>query len=465
MQWQNNPYFIPLIVAGLISLTNALVVGQRRSVAGSLPLLGMLLALSAWSFTYAFELASGSQTWEIFWAKIEYIGIVCIPTFFLLFTLEYARHQQAFKRGAIYWIWLISLVTLVLTWTNESHGLIWSQVGQKDGGGFYLLSLGHGYAFWIWTAYSYISLVVGSIILIRRAIFSPPELKPQSYILVFGAVITLVGNIIYLSGLSPVPDLDITPITLIISMIAYSIGLFRFGILDIMPIAGETVLESLENVVIVVDDTDRIAYINQAFEYYSSVDSKTFIGKPVSVLSLWPSLSKLAGPQSTLRGEAVMTFDAREPAYFNARVSTVRWKNQRLGRAFILEDISERRRGEKSVFGGADDSLLSNDNIPVVCILRSQDEKIIEVNRAFILELGYERKDVVGQSLLQIGVWDAYQRGEFLRILRTEGLVKNHSLSLLNINRQKLSYRASAYKMDILENSYFVILAHPDTSS
>jgi len=462
MQWQVNPYFIPLIVAGLISLVNALVVSQRRNVAGSLPLLGMLLALSAWSFTYAFELASGSQAWEIFWAKVEYIGIVCIPTFFLLFTLQYARYQQAFKRGAIYWIWLISIITLILTWTNEFHGLIWSRIGQKDGGGFYLLSLDHGFAFWIWTAYSYISLMLGSVILIRRAISSPPELKPQSYILVFGAVITLVGNVIYLSGLSPVPDLDITPIVLIISMIAYSIGLFRFGILDIMPIAGETVLESLENVVIVIDDSDRIAYINQAFEYYSSVNSKTFIGKSASVLSFWPGLSKLAVSQPTIRGEVEMTFAAREPAYFNVRVSTVRWKSQRLGRVFILEDISERRRGEKSAFGTGDESLLTNDNIPVICILRSQDEKIIEVNRSFILELGYERKDVVGHSLLQLGIWDAYQRGEFLKVLRSEDSVQNLSLSFLTINRKKQPYLVSAHKMDIQENSYFVLLACPD---
>lgn len=463
MQWQSNPYFIPLIIAGLISLVNALVVSQRRSVTGSLSLLGMLLALTGWSFTYAFELASASQSWQIFWAKVEYVGIVCVPPLFLLFTLEYARHQRIFKSGITYWIWIIPVIILALVWTNEFHSLIWSEVGQKDGGGFYLLSLGHGIAFWIWTAFSYLCLLIGSIVLIRRAVTSPPELKPQSYILVFGAAITLVGNVIYLSGLSPVPDLDLTPITLIISMIAYSIGLFRFGILDIMPIAAETVLESLENVVIVVDDSEKITYINQAFEYYAGVDAKTFIGKPISTLSLWPSLSKLAGgSQSTIRGEAVMTFDDRDPAYFNARGSTVRWKSQRLGRAFILEDITERRRGEISAFGANDESLLSNDNIPVVCILRAQDEKILEVNRSFILDLGYERKDVVGQSLFQLGIWDAYQRGELLRILRSEGFVNNHPLSLVDVNRKKLSYRASAHRIDILENSYFVILANLD---
>jgi PAS domain S-box-containing protein len=461
MQWQSNPYFIPLIIAGLISLVNALVVAQRRSLAGSLPLLGMLLALSWWSFTYAFELASANQAWQIFWAKLEYLGIVCVPPLFLLFTLEYAQYRDVLNRKSIYWIWLIPAVTLLLVWTNDFHGLIWSEVGQKNAGDFYLLSLGHGLAFWVWTAYSYAFLLLGSYILIRRAISSPPELKPQSYILVFGAAITLIGNVIYLAGLSPIPDLDPTPITFIISMIAYSIGLFRFGILDIMPIAGETVLESLDNVVIVIDDADRIVFINQAFEYYTGADSKTFIGKHASSLSIWPGLGKLVASQAKMRGEVVMTFDGREPVYFDTRVSTVRWKSQRLGRACILEDVSERRRAEKSAFGISDESLFSNDNIPVIFVLRSQDEKIIEVNRSFILDLGYERKDVVGQSLLQLGIWDIYQRGDFLKILRSEGSVKDHSLSLVNTNREKKSYLVSAHRMDLDEDGYIVVLACP----
>ena len=461
MQWQSNPYFIPLIIAGLISLINALVVAQRRSMAGSLPLLGMLLALSWWSFAYAFELASAQQVWELFWGKIEYIGIVCVPPLFLLFTFEYAQYRKILNRRIIYWIFLIPAIILVLVWTNEFHGLIWSEVGQKDGGGYYFLSLEHGIAFWIWTAFSYISLLFGSIILIRRAVSSPPELKPQSYILVFGAVITLIGNVIYLSSLSPVPDLDITPIALIISMIAYSIGLFRFGILDIMPIAGETVLESLDNVIIVIDDPGRIVYINQAFEYYTSVNSKAFIGKPASTLSFWPELGKLVDSHVQKRGEVILTMDGREPVYFDTRVSTVRWKSQRLGRACILEDVSERRRAEKSAFGMSAESSLSDDNIPMIFVLRSEDEKIIEVNRSFILNLGYERKDVVGQSLLQLGIWDIYERGDLLKVLRSEGNVNNYSLSLANINREKRSYFVSAYKMDIEENGYIVVFARP----
>lgn len=464
MQWQTNPYVLPLGIAGFISLVNALIVAQRRSVPGSLPLLGMLLALSGWSFTYTFELASAQQVWQLFWAKVEYIGIVCVPTLYLLFTLEYARHREILERRRIYWIWSISIAVLILVWTNDSHGLIWSRVGQKDNGGYSLLSLDHGIAFWIWTAYSYGCLLTGSVILIRRAFASPLELKPQSYVLVFGAAITFIGNAIYLSGLTPVPDLDITPITLIISMLAYSIGLFRFGILDIMPIAGETVLESLDDVVIVLDHAGMITYINQAFEYYTKVESGAFIGKHASILPFWSALSTLIDSTSTVRGEVVMNFENGEPVYFQAHVSTVRWKSQRLGRACILEDVTERRRAERAAFGDSrEETDLERGSIPLIFVMRAHDEKIIEVNRSFVLALGYERKDIVGQSPHQVGLWSVFERVEFLKFFRgsNTGSLKNHPLALKRFNGQQEKFHVSATNMEIEGSSYIVVFAIP----
>lgn len=459
MQWQSNPYVFPMIVAGLISLVNVFMVSQRRSVAGSLPLLGMLLALSAWCFTYAFELASAKIEWQLFWAKIEYIGIVAIPTLYLLFTLEYARYKKIFESKRIYWIWFFSIATALLVWTSNLHQLFWTEMSQKDGGGFYLLSLRYGPAFYVWIAYSYVSFFIGSVVLIRRSLVSPPELKLQSYILVLGAGISFAGNIIFLAGLSPIPNLDITPITLIISMIIYSIGLLRFGILDIMPIAGETILESLDDVVIVLDESGRIAYINQSFDYYINDDAKSFIGKPASALPIWDMLSKLIASHTIARGEVMMNIPGREEAYFHTHISTVRWKTQRLGKAIILEDISERRRAEKRSFGVRDESLLSGDSIPVIMILRAHDEKIAEVNRSFILSLGYERKDVVGKSPLQLGLWNAYERGEFFQAFRGTGSVKDHPLSLMNVRQEKTQYLISAHRMEVQDGSYIVMMA------
>ncbi len=139
MQWLNNPFVFPILIAGLISIVNALIVAQRRRVTGSTPLFGMLLAISWWSFTYIFELASAQQGWELIWSKLEYIGIVNVPVLFLLFSLEYSGYHSKVRRWYL-WLWVVPLLTLILVWTNDYTGLIWSHIGQVMVGGYYLLA-------------------------------------------------------------------------------------------------------------------------------------------------------------------------------------------------------------------------------------------------------------------------------------------------------------------------------------
>jgi PAS domain S-box-containing protein len=450
------------MIAGLISLVNALVVVQRNRIIGSMPLLAMMAAVCWWSFTYGFELASAKLEQQVFWAKVEYVGIVSVPTLFLIFALEYAQYKQVLQRKTIYLLWIIPLACLVLVWTNDFHHLIWTSISRKESGGFYLLSVRHGIVFWVWAVYSYLVLFSGSVILIRRAISNSAEFKQQATVMVLGVVITWLGNVIYLFKLSPIPDLDITPITFVLSMTFFSIGLFRFGILNILPVAGETVLESLDDVVIVLDEAGRVVYINMAFEYYTGIDAKHFMGRMASeVFADWPGLIALTDSRTTGRGEMVLNIAGREPFYFDARVSSVRWKNRKLGRVFILDDISERRRAERNLlavnFG--DSNFVSSDSVPVIFVLHLPSENIIELNRSFVVNLGYERKDTVGRSLLSLGIWDAYQRAEFMRALARENSMDDYSLMLANLNGVERSFIVSAHRLNIGSDGYIMVAA------
>jgi len=457
MQWLNNPFVVPILVAGLISVVNALVVAQRRRVTGSLPLLGMLLAVAWWAFTYAFELASAQQGWEIFWSKMEYIGIVNVPVTFLLFALEYSGYRPKIQRW-IAWFWIIPLVTLILVWTNDFHGLIWSHISQKVSGGYNLLALDHGIAFWIWAAYSYLCLVAGLIILIIKALSSPPEFKLQAGIIALGALVSATGNVLYLFKLIPLPDLDVTPISFVIAMLIYSVGLFRFGILDIMRIASETVLESMDEVVIVLNSQGFIVFINNVFEYYFGVDPKTLIGKFADeAFAAWPELKAVAAQSSVKRDEIDLNLPNFGLVFFDITISKIHGTyNREVGRTILLDDITERRHAERRTAG---ESIGGTAEIPLIIVYRANDERIIEVNRTFLLKLGYERRDIVGRTLLELGIWDAYQRTDFLRALSREGTLKDYILQFMGQAGKLAPYKFFASQNEVQGERYVVMLA------
>jgi PAS domain S-box-containing protein len=464
MQWQTNPYFAPIFIAGLIALVCALFIALRGSkVSGSASLLGLISSITVWAFTYAFELASAKQEWEVFWSKAEYMGIPFVPLFFFIFAYEFTQNSGKLHRKIVSVIAAPAFIFLLLAWTNEYHGLIWSKIGQKDMGGYYLLSLEHGVAFWILIAYSYILLLAGLIVIIRRVISSPPEFKQQSFIILIGAGLTWLGNVIYISGLSPVPELDLTPISFVISSVIFSFGLFRFGILDIMPIAGESVLESMDDIVIVINPKGNLVYVNHAFDYYFRVAPLSLIGRQVAdALAPWPLLRTLTDNANTIRKEITITTANQSVVIFDVRIFNIRLRaNDIVGRVITLRDITERRAAENRLNQQQPQDAGSGE-IPMMVMYRTSDDKIVDVNRTFLINLGFERRDVLGRTLIEIKFWGLYQRADFLRALYKEGNLKDHAFTVGQEKEIQHSYIFSASLLEIQGINYVVMLARED---
>lgn len=465
MQWLVNPYVIPLIAAGLITVICALFVAQQGRVAGATSLLGLCVSVGIWSFAYAFELASPGLSGEIFWSKVEYIGIPFVPLFFFLFSYEFAQPSKKFSRSNIFLLFLSSSIFTLFAWTNEFHHLIWSQLGQKDMGGYLLLTLEHGIVFWILIIYSYLLLIFGSILIIRRVFTSSPEFKTQSYIVLAGSGVTWLGNIFYISQLGPIPEIDFTPISFMISSLVFSVGLFRFGMLDIMPIAGEYVLESLDDIVMVINSKGILVFVNRAFEYYFKTIPATLIGKRAeSALQNWPAIRALVDQNNTIKKEITVASPGITPFIFDVRIFNIRLRlNESLGRVIILNDVTEWRSAESRV---AQQQLqnVGSMEIPLTVVYRIGDDKIVDANRSFLLDFGYERQDVLGRSLIDLRFWDSETRADFLRAFPENGGLNNFKLFVKLSNGEKRPYFISASRLEMQNGKYIVLLAKEEPS-
>jgi PAS domain S-box-containing protein len=306
-------------------------------------------------------------------------------------------------------------------------------------------------------------LLAGTIVLIRQAIKAQPEFRSQTFLLVFGVMINWVGNIIYVSGANPIPDLDWTPMGLILSGLIYSLALFQFRFLDLVPVAGETVLESMEDVVIVLDDRSRVMYLNNAFEYYFQTDPKKLTGHAASsAFEQWPELVNLCNQHNTVRSEAVISVPGRDPLYFDTRVSNIRWrKSYSMGRVLVLNDVTEQKQAEAraTLFYELSAKNGKTDRIPMVLMYRVFDEMIIEVNRSFLLALGFERMKLLGRTMLEARLWEPFQRAEFLRAFNQNRSLKEYSLVLKRYSGADRPLVVSAQSVDIGGTAYVVILA------
>lgn len=351
MSWQYTPYAITLGITAMIAVALSIVSWRRRQAIGASLFSLMMLAVAEWSLGYALELSSHELPWMLFWAKVEYFGIIGVILCALLLPLRYTRRLDWFTVRNLTLLSIIPALTLVLVWTNELHGLVWRNIRVNQVGSLALLDLEHGPWFTVHTFYSYILIIAGLIIMIQAYLRSKRPYRSQAAILVVSWAIPLVGNALYVGRLSPFPLLDLTPFAFTLAGVLWAWGMFYLRLFDIVPIARDAVIESMTDSVIVLDAQNRIADTNLAGRQLISKSSLEVIGKPAAqVLDAWPEL--VDRYRNTLQAAAEITLEAPEGVrWYDLQISPIYDQQQHLlGRLILLREITRRKELEAELY-------------------------------------------------------------------------------------------------------------------
>ncbi|MGB2963234.1 MAG: histidine kinase N-terminal 7TM domain-containing protein [Anaerolineales bacterium] len=296
MNLQFSWIIIPTALAGILGLLSSWLVWRRRTTDGSIPLALLFISISIWSISYILELIFTTSAAKTFWVRVEYVGIVTIPLFWLLFCLRYVNIQKPKTRNYFLIFSIIPLITLILAFTNSFHRLIWDKISIESLYGLNLLKLDYGAWFWMHVLYSHSLYLAGMCLLLQYYFKTPKNIKHQTRLIILAGLIPYTANLVYLSNRNPFPMLDLTPLSFSISAIFIVWILYYHRFLDIIPIARVTTIENMRDGIIVVDLKDRIVDINPAAETIIKSSFKDVVGQSTSQtlteLSDWVSQSK-----------------------------------------------------------------------------------------------------------------------------------------------------------------------------
>ena len=349
MHLQYTPYIYLIAITAVLSAALTFVAWQRHGVRGALPFGFLSLAIFEWSVGYGLELTFADLPAQVFWAKIEYFGIVAVPLAWLAFALIYTGREQWLTLQKFFLLSIVPLITLILVWTNDWHGLVWSQTAARSIGPASIMSPSYGAWFWVHTAYSYALILAGSILILQMLARAPNLRRGQVAGLVISALAPWVGNAIYLLRISPFAYLDLTPFAFTVSGLALAWDMARYQLLDIVPIARELVIESMDDAVLVLDARNRIVDLNPAAQQLLGRPAAEVIGSPIQrVLSAWNDLLDRYLDTPRTHDELSLGEGAAR-RWFDLRISPLRDGNGRLtGRLVVVGDISKRKRSEET---------------------------------------------------------------------------------------------------------------------
>jgi signal transduction histidine kinase/ActR/RegA family two-component response regulator len=407
-------YSIFFISTSLVSFFVAFLAFQRKSVNGAKELAWLMLATGTGAFWIIFETSAPGMAQKIFWSKLEYSGGLATPVLYLIFVLRFTGKEKVLSLRNILLMFLVPAFTFVLTLTNEQHLLIWSgfsPISEKTN----LMEYYHGIWFWLgYIAYSYLLLLLSAIILIGFIIHHDRAFRSQAIIVFAGGLIPWIVSIIYLSGKSPVPGLDLTPFSITLSgtLAAYAILNFRF--LDLIPVARETLVEILPDGIVAVDSQNRIQDINKTAFGFLAIKNKHVIGLPVdSIDSSRKSLLISVIDQSPV--ELIEIRDKDEIKTYSLIKQPI--KNQPGSRLVIIHDISGLKQAEKELI-----------------VAKERAEESDKLKSAFLANMSHEIRTplngILGfTELLKMSDVTPQQQNDYLDIIKKGG---DRMLNIIN---------------------------------
>ena len=346
MIFQLHPYSLGLAISAIAVLIVTLIV-WHRSAPGSLALRGMLLGMFIWGISYAFTWALVPLEQKILWLKIMYLGVVMVPAFFFIFTLQITHREHWITFTTVLILSIHPILMMGNVWFAPHRVFPSIQPAVKNG--YQIMEVIRGGWFWINTGYSYLVIAISFFLLAASYRAANSFFKRQYMLIMLGSIIPFLFSLYTQTNNSALNNLDLAPITFGISGVIYAYAIFRHHFMNLVPVARGHLIENMSDGVLVLDVQGRIVDVNPAMENFLEAPPASFLGKNVSeALNIWNGSTEHL--MSGLETRTELRLPNKTSRYLDLRVTPLFDNDQNLrGRLIIFRDVTDRKEVENDL--------------------------------------------------------------------------------------------------------------------
>ncbi len=326
-----------------------LYIFRRRADSPSALFISLLMgAGGAWAALNAVEYTVRNLSLKFSIAGLQYLAIACIGPFWLGFARAMRDEEAAREpRRLPAWIWVVPGLTAILVAADPALGLVRSSPRLVAYGSYTMIEKEFGPWFWVHSAYTYILLAVGTAEFLTGTRSRSPAKRLQLRLVMAGAFLPGLANILYMSGLLPTRPIDPTPLAFLATGLIMVFNLSNLGFLALASLTKAAALDKVSDAVLTLDQEGRLAYMNSAS--IAALDLKRRdVGRRLDELG--PSLAELAGlkpgRQAALR---VVRVDGRELRLEASATALTSRSGRPKGMVIAMRDATARIAAEEAL--------------------------------------------------------------------------------------------------------------------
>ncbi|MCI0711743.1 MAG: ATP-binding protein [Chloroflexi bacterium] len=331
MTTQAYLYFIPIWLSFLISLWLSFFAWQHRRVAGATAFAIYAFAQACWTLGYLFELNADTLQQKILWDDVQYFGFLLAPGAWFVFSREYTgRDNPRFLWPAVVAVPLISMGFVV---TNQFHQFISSNAVFIPSEPFGTLIYDLEFGFLGFSVYTFGLSVISFVYLMQYISHAKHQFKAQASLVLVGSMVPNLSMLIGFAGLEYAGQRDITPLGFAVGSAIVAWGLFRYGLFDLVPVARNTAVENMDDIVLVIDPHLRVIDANRAAKKLLAVN----VGQHVDdVFAEWKHI--LARFRDVNEGRADISLGT---SHFELRIAPIYNQQEMQGRLIVIHNVTE----------------------------------------------------------------------------------------------------------------------------
>lgn len=277
----------------------------------------------------------------IYFDYVVYIGTCYLPVTYFFIGLIFAKTKIHFKRAYVL-LGLIPALTLILIWTNDLHHLFYVTYSTD------LANTVFGPYFYIHSIYTYLLYFVAFFYLLKYSIKHLGLFSMQAFLITLGTLIPLVVNILGILNIVQI-SIYITPISFTIALAFFALAIFKFGFLNITPIAFQIIADTMSNGYIVLNDSYSIVDCNKTLLDTFSLKKPNLIGKNILKLTTLYNIDKkqLQNYFEKLKTSddsiSIEKYFKQIKKYFTIEINSIKNNNIHIGYLLMFNDITQHK--------------------------------------------------------------------------------------------------------------------------
>jgi PAS domain S-box-containing protein len=334
-------YLIPYLLSAFLSLAILNYAWRKRNFRSARELSFFLAGQTLWLFGYVLELIATDLSLKIFWDKFQWtagvISLVALPYFAVRFA-NYSLRSKPFFSAILA---IVPLTFTLLILTDPYHHLLYPAPRLLVEPFFNELSYNFTWVVYAFGIYSYLITLASFLFLIIKSPKKNQIQQMQIVIITIGGLIPIFGTVLTLTGIYVLPQRDISPLSSAIGNIVLAWGLFRYRVFEVLPFAREMIVDNMDDMVLVLDASDRIVDVNKSAYQFLRVKGSSIIGAPAGdVLKDKPEIVKRFEHPENKSSEEYF-FENGNYYHYDIRSTLINDdKGQYLGRVFVARDVT-----------------------------------------------------------------------------------------------------------------------------